>query len=72
MGFQLDDNIVYYFAGIDSARFKRPVEPGDQLVLEIELERTRAGVSKYKGRATVGEELAVEADLMCAMRRITP
>jgi 3-hydroxyacyl-[acyl-carrier-protein] dehydratase len=71
MGFQLDDNIVYYFAGIDGARFKRPVEPGDQLTLEIELERTRSGVSKYKARALVGNEIAVEAELMCAMRRIT-
>jgi 3-hydroxyacyl-[acyl-carrier-protein] dehydratase len=71
MGFKLDDNIVYYFAGIDGARFKRPVEPGDQLTLEIELERTRSGVSKYKARALVGNEVAVEADLMCAMRRIT-
>jgi len=71
MGLQLDDDVVYYFAGIDRARFKRPVEPGDQLTLEIELERTRAGISKYKGRAKVGEELAVEAELMCAMRRIS-
>ena len=71
MGLKVDDDVIYYFAGIDSARFKRPVEPGDQLTLEIELERTRAGVSKYRGRATVGDELAVEAELMCAMRRIT-
>jgi len=71
MGLQLDDDVVYYFAGIDRARFKRPVEPGDQLTLEIELERTRAGISKYRGRATVGEQLAVEAELMCAMRRIS-
>ena len=71
MGLQLDDDVVYYFAGIDNARFKRPVEPGDQLTLEIELERTRSGVSKYRGRASVGGELAVEAELMCAMRRIT-
>jgi len=71
MGLQLDDDVVYYFAGINNARFKRPVEPGDQLTLEIELERTRSGVSKYRGRASVGDELAVEAELMCAMRRIT-
>lgn len=65
-----DDKTVYYFAGIDGARFKRPVEPGDQLILEVELERMKAGIFKFKARALVGEELAVEAELMCTMRRI--
>ena len=46
-----DDNTVYYFAAIDGARFKRPVEPGDQLTLEVEIERMKAGISKFKGRA---------------------
>jgi len=49
-----DDNTVYYFAAIDGARFKRPVEPGDQLTLEVEIERMKAGISKFKGRARVG------------------
>ncbi|MBU1357873.1 MAG: 3-hydroxyacyl-ACP dehydratase FabZ [Gammaproteobacteria bacterium] len=65
-----DENTVYYFAGIDDARFKRPVEPGDQLTLEVEIDRVRAGVSRFKGRALVGSELACEAVLMCAMRQI--
>jgi 3-hydroxyacyl-[acyl-carrier-protein] dehydratase len=65
-----DDKTVYYFAGIDGARFKRPVEPGDQLLLDVELERSKAGIFKFKARAKVGEEVAVEADLMCTMRRI--
>ncbi len=65
-----DDKTVYYFAGIDGARFKRPVEPGDQLVLHVSLDRMKAGVFKFKARATVGEELAVEAELMCTMRTI--
>lgn len=65
-----DDKTVYYFAGIDGARFKRPVEPGDQLILEVELERMKAGIFKFKARASVGQELAVEAELMCTMRRI--
>ena len=65
-----DDNTVYYFAAIDGARFKRPVEPGDQLTLEVEIDRMKAGISKFRGRAKVGEELACEAELMCAMRRI--
>ncbi len=65
-----DENTVYYFAGIDGARFKRPVEPGDQLILEVELERMKAGIFKFKAWASVGEERAVEAELMCTMRKI--
>jgi 3-hydroxyacyl-[acyl-carrier-protein] dehydratase len=64
------DDVVYYFAGIDGARFKRPVEPGDQLILEAELLRMKAGVFKFKVRALVADELAVEAELTCAMRSI--
>jgi 3-hydroxyacyl-[acyl-carrier-protein] dehydratase len=65
-----DSNSVIYFAGIDGARFKRPVEPGDQLVMEVTLERARAGIYKFKGTARVGEEIACEAELMCTMRNI--
>jgi 3-hydroxyacyl-[acyl-carrier-protein] dehydratase len=65
-----DDKTVYYFAGIDGARFKRPVEPGDQLTLDVTLERAKAGIFKFKARAKVGDELAVEAELMCTMRSI--
>lgn len=64
------DDMVYYFAGIDGARFKRPVEPGDQLILEAELLRMKAGIFKFKARALVEGELAVEAELTCAMRAI--
>jgi 3-hydroxyacyl-[acyl-carrier-protein] dehydratase len=65
------DDTVYYFAGIDNARFKRPVEPGDQLILEVELLRMKAGIFKFKTRAAVAGETAVEADLTCAMRKIS-
>ncbi len=65
-----DDKTVYYFAGIDGARFKRPVEPGDQLTLDVTLERAKAGIFKFKGVTRVGEEVACEAELMCTMRRI--
>jgi len=65
-----DDNTVYYFAGIDGARFKRPVEPGDQLVMEVELERAKAGIFKFRAWASVDGERAVEAELMCTVRRI--
>lgn len=69
-GTQADDKNVYYFVGIDGARFKRPVEPGDQLILNVELERSRGGIFKFKANATVDGSTAVEAELMCTMRRI--
>lgn len=65
-----DNKSVYYFAGIDAARFKRPVEPGDQLVMDVSLLRMKAGIYKFKAEARVGDELACEAELMCTMRTI--
>ncbi len=65
-----DDATVFYFVGIDNARFKRPVEPGDQLVLHSTLERSKAGIVKFAAHATVGDTVAVSADLMCTMRRV--
>ena len=59
------DKTMYYFGGIHAARFKRPVEPGDQLTLEVELQRRMAGVFKFKARGLVDAQLAVEADLLC-------
>ncbi|HEX2012257.1 MAG TPA: 3-hydroxyacyl-ACP dehydratase FabZ [Roseateles sp.] len=70
MDMELDEKSVVYFAGIDNARFKRPVEPGDQLFLDVTLDRAKAGIYKFSGRVLVGEELAAEAQLMCTMRRI--
>jgi 3-hydroxyacyl-[acyl-carrier-protein] dehydratase len=70
LGAAPDDKTVYYFAGIDGARFKRPVEPGDQLILEVALDRMKAGIFKFKAKAKVGDEVAVEAELMCTMRSI--
>ena len=70
LGTTPDDKTVYYFAGIDGARFKRPVEPGDQLILEVELDRMKAGIFKFRARAKVGEDIATEAELMCTMRTI--
>jgi 3-hydroxyacyl-[acyl-carrier-protein] dehydratase len=63
-------NSVVYFVGIDMARFKRPVEPGDQLILEVAIDRMKAGIFKFSGRGTVGEEVAFEAQLMCTLREI--
>lgn len=70
LGATPDDNTVYYFAGIDGARFKRPVEPGDQLILEVAIDRMKAGIFKFNARALVEDEVAVEAELMCTMRKI--
>jgi 3-hydroxyacyl-[acyl-carrier-protein] dehydratase len=69
-GAQPGTDKVIYFAGIDGARFKRPVEPGDQLVMDVELVRHKAGIYKFKGTARVGEDIACEAELMCTMRNI--
>ncbi len=70
VGVTPDDKTVYYFAGIDGARFKRPVEPGDQLVMDVTLDRMKAGIFKFKGVTRVGDEVACEAELMCTMRSI--
>jgi 3-hydroxyacyl-[acyl-carrier-protein] dehydratase len=70
MGIKPDDKSVYYFAGIDRARFKKPVMPGDQLVLEVKIERTVRSVVKYAGKAYVGEVLVAEAELLCTLRPI--
>ena len=64
------EKTIYYFAGIDGARFKRPVEPGDQLVMDVSLERMKSGIFKFKGIARVDEQLACEAELMCTMRTL--
>jgi 3-hydroxyacyl-[acyl-carrier-protein] dehydratase len=61
---------LFYFAGIDGARFKRPVEPGDQLRLEVEFLRELRGVGKFSGRALVDGQIAAEAEMLCANRRI--
>jgi 3-hydroxyacyl-[acyl-carrier-protein] dehydratase len=66
------NDTVVYFAGIDNARFKRPVGPGDQLILEAVIDRAKSGIYRYKTRATVEGQLVVEADLMCTMRKVDP
>ena len=70
LGTRPDDKSVYYFVGIDEARFKRPVVPGDQLVLDVKLERRLRGLWKFAAQARVGEALAAEARLMCTVREL--
>ena len=70
MGQKPDENAVVYFLGIDKARFKRPVEPGDQLRMHVDILRHSRGIWKFQARATVDDQLAVEAELMCTMRSV--
>lgn len=65
-----DDKTLFYFAGIDGVRFKRPVEPGDQMILEMAVDRVRSGMWRFKGRAVVDGETVTEAEIMCTIRRI--
>ncbi len=59
---------VYYFVGIDKARFKKPVTPGDQLIIKVQIVRNLRGIWKFTGQAFVEEALVSEAALMCTMR----
>ena len=68
MNVKPDENSVVYFVGIDNARFKRPVEPGDQLKMDVEILRVSRGIWKYKATASVDGKVAVEAELMCTIR----
>lgn len=61
---------IYFFAGIDNARFKRQVIPGDQLVFEVELLANKRGIGKFKATAKVEGQIAVEAEIMCAKRAV--
>jgi 3-hydroxyacyl-[acyl-carrier-protein] dehydratase len=65
-----NDDSVYYFVGIDKARFKRPVEPGDQLTIKALLKRRMKGIWLFEGEAYVGEELCCSADLMCTYKGV--
>jgi len=71
VGAKADANSVYYFVGIDNARFKKPVTPGDQLVMTVRLERQVRGIWKYNAEARVADALVAEASLMCTMRDIS-
>ncbi len=63
---KLEPGELYYFAGIDDARFKRPVVPGDQMIMEVTFEKTRRGLTRFKGVATVDGKVVCEATMMCA------
>jgi 3-hydroxyacyl-[acyl-carrier-protein] dehydratase len=65
-----DKDSLYYLVGIDSARFKHPVIPGDQLVLEVDIVKTMRGVWKFNGVAKVDGKVVCSAELMCAERGV--
>lgn len=69
-GGKVDENSVYYFVGIDHARFKKPVTAGDTLRLSVALERTVRGIWKFKAEARVEDALVAEAELMCTVRSL--
>jgi 3-hydroxyacyl-[acyl-carrier-protein] dehydratase len=64
------EDSVYYFAGIDSVRFKKPVSPGDQLILNVKIDRVLKGIWKYKGQAKVDDQIVAEAEMMCILKNI--
>jgi 3-hydroxyacyl-[acyl-carrier-protein] dehydratase len=64
------DNSLYLFVGIDKARFKRLVEPGDQLIMHVQFTRKRSGYGLFNATAEVGGELAASADLMCVFKEL--
>ena len=70
MNLKPDENSVVYFVGIDNARFKRPVGPGDQLKMDVEILRNARGIWKYKAVGSVDGQVAVEAELMCTIRSV--
>jgi 3-hydroxyacyl-[acyl-carrier-protein] dehydratase len=65
---QVGSNSLYYFVGIDKARFKRPVEPGDQLHLEVFLKNVKRGIWIFSGEARVDGKTVATADIMCTAR----
>ena len=70
LGHKNDGKWVYYFVGIDGARFKKPVIPGDQLVIEITQGRVARGLGKFTGVARVDGTVVAEAEMLCALREI--
>ena len=70
LGQKDDGKHVYYFAGIDGARFKRPVRPGDQLLFEIEQLRLVRGLGTFKAVARVDGAVVAEAELLCVLRPV--
>jgi 3-hydroxyacyl-[acyl-carrier-protein] dehydratase len=67
---QQTDRMVYYYVGIDNARFKKPVVPGDQLELEVKIERALRGIGKFSCVARVAGTVVAEATILCSVRPV--
>lgn len=63
-----DSGLILYFAGIDEARFKRPVVPGDQLMMQVEVDKHKRDVWRFRAKAMVGNDLACEAIMTCVLK----
>jgi 3-hydroxyacyl-[acyl-carrier-protein] dehydratase len=70
LGHKNDGKWVYYFVGIDGARFKKPVVPGDTLTIEVQQGPQKRSIGKYFAKATVDGQLVCEAQLLCALREL--
>ncbi len=68
---QPDDDSLYYLAGINNAKFKKPVEPGDQLEIKVQLLRVTRGFWKYSAESKVDGKVVASAELLCANRKIS-
>lgn len=65
-----DDETLYYFVGIDNARFRRPVEPGDQLILDVSVTRNMRNVWRFESEARVDGQVVATAEIMCAAKPV--
>ncbi|MCB2262182.1 MAG: 3-hydroxyacyl-ACP dehydratase FabZ [Candidatus Thiosymbion ectosymbiont of Robbea hypermnestra] len=65
---EVGEKSLYYLVGVDKARFKRIVEPGDQLTIEVQLNKIRQGIGRFSGKAHVDNEIAATAEIMCTAR----
>jgi 3-hydroxyacyl-[acyl-carrier-protein] dehydratase len=70
MGVKSDDKTLYYYVGIDNARFKKPVQPGDQLELDVHHDRALRGISRFVCTARVDGQTVAEATILCSMQSI--
>jgi 3-hydroxyacyl-[acyl-carrier-protein] dehydratase len=70
LNLNVDDNNIVLFVGIDNARFKKQVTPGDQLKLVVTPSRNRGGIWKFAAQATVDDQVACEAELLCTYRKL--
>jgi 3-hydroxyacyl-[acyl-carrier-protein] dehydratase len=65
------ENVKFLFVGIDKARFKRQVVPGDQLILRVKYVRRKRGIWVFTAEARVGDDIVANAELMCAEKEMT-